>query len=176
MAPADWTIDTSHSSIGFTTTHMVFAKVHGTFDRWQGTISVDENDPTNVRLDIHIEVASIDTHEQRRDAHLRSTDFFDAENHPEITFTSTGAERSGGNSFRLTGDLTVRGITHEVVLDAEYLGMGKDPWGKDRSAYTAKTALDRTQWGLVWNAPLEAGGFLVGDTIELEVDVQAVRA
>ncbi len=176
MASVDWTIDTSHSSIGFTVRHMVFAKVRGTFDRWQGTISVDEEDPDNVDLEIHIETSSVDTHDDKRDAHLRSADFFDAENYPEITFVSAWTESTGENTFRLAGSLTMRGVTREVILDAEFLGAAKDPWGQNRIAYTAKAAIDRTKWGLVWNAPLEAGGFLVSEIIELEFDVQAVRA
>lgn len=176
MASVDWTIDTSHSSIGFAVRHMVFTKVHGTFDTWRGTITVDENDPTVVGLDIRIETASIDTHDEKRDAHLRSADFFDAEAYPEITFTSSRTKDIRRSSFRLAGDLTMRGVTREIVLEAEYLGEARDPWGKDRIAYSAKATLDRTEWGLVWNAPLEAGGFLVGDTIEVEFDVQAVRA
>lgn len=176
MASVDWTIDTSHSSIGFTVRHMVFARVRGTFERWQGTISVDEEDPQGVSLEIRIETASIDTHEEKRDAHLRSADFFDSDSYPEITFVSAWTESTGEKTFRLAGRLTMRGVTREVTLDAEFLGAAKDPWGQDRIAYAAKAALDRTQWGLVWNAPLEAGGFLVGETIELEFDVQAVRA
>ncbi len=176
MASVEWTIDTSHSSIGFTVRHMVFAKVRGTFDRWQGTIGVDEKDPKNVGLEIHIETAGIDTHDEKRDAHLRSADFFDAENYPEIIFVSAWTENTGENDFRLAGSLTMRGVTREVILDAEFLGAAKDPWGRDRIAYAAKAVLDRTQWGLVWNAPLEAGGFLVSEMIELEFDVQAVRA
>ncbi len=176
MASVEWTIDTSHSSIGFTVRHMVFAKVRGTFASWQGTMKVDEDDPKNVHLEIRIATAGIDTHDEKRDAHLRSADFFDAENYPEITFVSAWTQGTGENTFRLAGSLTMRGVTHEVVLNAEFLGAAKDPWGQERVAYAAKAALDRTKWGLVWNAPLEAGGFLVGETIDLEFDVQAVRA
>lgn len=176
MPSTQWKIDTSHSAMTFTARHMIIAKVRGTFGDWSGTMTIDDDDPVAAAIDVRIQAASLDTKEGKRDAHLRSADFFDAENHPEIVFTSTRSERLHGNAFRLTGDLTMRATTHEVVLDAEYIGKGVDAWGQERHAYSAKTSVDRTRWGLVWNAPLEAGGFLVSDTIDLEFDIEAVRA
>lgn len=176
MSHAQWTIDTSHSAIIFSARHLVIAKVRGTFGDWSGSLTIDDDDPTTARIDVRVQAASIDTNEAQRDAHLRSADFFDADNHPEIVFASTKVASTGANTMQVTGDLTMRGATHEVVLDTEYIGKGVDPWGRERLAYTAATTVDRTRWGLVWNAPLEAGGFLVGDTISLEFDIQAVRA
>lgn len=176
MSNSQWTIDTSHSAITFSARHLVIAKVRGTFGGWSGTLAIDDDDPTTARLDVRIEAASIDTNEAQRDAHLRSADFFDVDNHPQIVFTSTKVTPAGAKTLQVTGDLTIRGVTHEVVLDAEYGGKGVDPWGQERLVYSAKTTIDRTHWGLLWNAPLEAGGFLVGDTISLEFDIEAVRA
>lgn len=175
MPHSDWIVDTSHSSITFSVRHMMFAKVRGTFGSWSGEMTVDDRDHTVADVHVRIDVAGIDTKDRERDAHLMSADFLDAETHPKIVFRSTATAASGGRRQRLAGDLTMRGITREVILDVRFLGSGRDPGGTERLAYSARTAVDRTRWGLVWNAALEAGGFLVGDTITLEFDVQLVR-
>src|SRR6188768_771395 len=171
-----WNIDTSHSGIHFSVRHMVIAKVRGAFDRFSGVVELDEANPEASKVSVRIEAASIDTREEKRDAHLRSADFFDVEKYPELTFTSTKIEKLGGDDYRVTGDLTIHGVTKEVVLDAESLGAGKDPWGNDRIAFSAKTAVNRKDFGLTWNQALETGGVLVGEKIEISLDVQAVKA
>jgi polyisoprenoid-binding protein YceI len=169
-------IDTSHSSIGFTVRHMMFAKVRGHFGQWKGTIAFDEADPTRSRVEVHIDAASIDTREPKRDAHLRSPDFLDAEKHPALDFISGKIESLGGTRYRVDGALTIRGTTKAVVLEAELLGKGKDPWGNERVGFHATTRINRKEFGLTWNQALETGGILVGEEVEISLDVEAVKA
>lgn len=171
-----WNIDPSHSGVHFTVRHMVVSKVRGSFTRWQGTIQFDEKNPEAGKVSVQIEAPSIDTREEKRDAHLRSPDFFDTEKYPTLGFESTRVEKVDGQSFRIIGDLTIRGITKQVTLDAEYLGGGKDPWGNERIGFEARTTINRKDFGLAWNQVLEAGGVLVGEKIEIALDVQALRA
>lgn len=170
-----WKIDPSHSGIHFTVRHMVVSKVRGTFERWEGSIELDEANPSASKVTVHIEPASITTHEPQRDTHLRSPDFFDVEKYPALTFVSTRVEKVGDNGYRVTGDLTLRGVTKRVVLDVEALGTGKDPYGNERIGFQAETSINRKDFGLNWNQVLEAGGVLVGDKVEISLDVQAVR-
>lgn len=172
MTTRTWQIDTQHTGIGFTVRHMMFAKVHGTFGSWSGEAKLDLEDLTRSKLGATIEVASIDTKEPQRDGHLRSGDFFDAENHPAITFSSTRIERKSDTQFVLHGDLTMRGVTKPVVLDAELTGRGKDPWGGERIGFALSGKINRKDWGLTWNQALEAGGVLVGEQVEIQIDVQ----
>lgn len=180
MTTPRWNIDTAHSGVQFTVRHMVIAKVRGAFKRWQGTVEFDESDLltslATARVSVRIEAASIDTHEPKRDEHLRSADFFDTEQFPAITFESTRVERVSSDRLRVLGDLTIHGVTRSVELDTEYLGQGKDPWGNQRIAFSARTAVNRKDFGLSWNQVLEAGGVLVGEQIEISLDVQAVKA
>ncbi len=168
-----WNIDTSHSSVHFTVRHMVISKVRGGFTKWSGTLDFDPEHPEATSIAVKIETASIDTHEAQRDGHLRSPDFFDAEKFPTITFESKKIDRAG-DTFRVTGDLAMHGVTKPVTLEAEFLGAGKDPWGNQRAGFTAHGKLDRREFGLQWNQVLEAGGLLVGDTIDIAIDVEAV--
>ncbi len=170
-----WDIDTSHSSVGFTVRHLVIAKVRGQFARWAGTLAVDETHPADSHVEVRIEAASIDTRDAKRDAHLRSPDFLDAAHHPELTFVSTGVEAAGPDRYRMTGDLVIRGVTHPVTLDVELQGRARDPWGGERAVFSAKTAIDRTPWGLVWNVALETGGVLVGEKVDIDIEIEAVR-
>ena len=174
MSTQPWNIDTTHSSISFSVRHMVFAKVRGQFRDWKGTVQLDPDDLAHGRAQVEIDAASIDTGVADRDTHLRSPDFFDVEAFPKLRFASTSMEHVGGERYRLHGDLTIRDVTRQVVLDVEYGGRAKDPWGNTRAAFTAKTAIDRTDFGLKWNQLLEAGGVLVGERIEIELEVQAV--
>lgn len=175
MATSRWNIDTSHSGVHFTIRHMVVSKVRGGFNRWSGAIDFDAAAPERSSVTATIEAASIHTREPKRDAHLRSADFFDVEKHPLISFASTKVEASG-DRYRVTGDLTLHGVTQPVVLDAEFLGAAKDPWGQERLGFSATTTIDRKAFGLAWNQLLEAGGVLVGDKVEITLDVQAVKA
>jgi polyisoprenoid-binding protein YceI len=176
MATERWNLDAAHSGVHFTVRHMVFSKVRGAFTRFGGTLELDEQVLAASSVSVQIEAASIDTREAQRDAHLRSADFFDVEKYPELRFQSTKVEKSGEKRLRITGELTIHGVTREVVLDAQYLGKGKDPWGNPRVAFTASTSVDRKDYGLRWNQLLEAGGVLVGEKIEIELEVQAIPA
>ena len=176
MATTTWNIDTTHSGIHFSIRHMVVAKVRGAFKAFSGTVQLDEQAPASSSVSVRIEVASIDTGVEQRDNHLRSPDFFDVAKCPAITFQSTKVEKASGNNLRVTGNLTIRDVSREVVLDVEQLGTGKDPWGQLRVAFEAKTSVDRRDFGLTWNQALEAGGVLVGEKVEISLEVQAVQA
>ena len=175
MAKTTWTIDTTHASVGFSVRHMMLAKVRGHFTKWEGKIELDDANPAASSVEASIDVASIDTREAQRDGHLRSADFFDAEKYPKISFRSTKIEPKG-DGYQLTGDLSMHGVTKPVRLEVENLGGGKDPWGKQRVAFAAKGQIDRREFGLVWNQALETGGVLVGEKIDVEIEVQAVKA
>jgi polyisoprenoid-binding protein YceI len=176
MALEKWQLDTVHSSIRFSIRHLVISKVHGRFGKWSGTVELDDEAPSSAFVQARIEAASIDTNEPDRDKHLRSADFFDAERFPEITFTGQRVERLGSDRYRLTGVLTMHGVTHEVVLEAEETGRVKDPWGNDRIGFTAKGSLDRKDYGLTFNQALDAGGMLLGDKVEITIEVEALKA
>lgn len=171
-----WNIDTAHSGINFAVRHMVVARTRGKFGKWQGAVHWDEADPTRSRVEVSIEAASIDTGVAERDAHLRSADFLDVANHPAIHFASTNIESRGGDRYTLHGELTIRGVTREVALDVEAGGSAVDPWGNQRAGFNARATLDRREFGLTWNQVLEAGGVLVGDKVEVEIELEAVRA
>lgn len=170
-----WEIDSSHSGIHFSVRHMVVAKVRGQFARWSGTILSEDGALGRASVSAVIDASSIETGVEDRDTHLKSADFFDSASHPEITFKSTRVEMVGEERLRLLGDLTIRGATREVALDVEYAGQTKDPWGNVRAGFTAKTSIDRKDFGLTWNQLLEAGGLVVGDRVDVEIEVEAVK-
>jgi polyisoprenoid-binding protein YceI len=174
MATNHWDIDVGHSAIHFRVRHMVISKVHGRFARWSGAIELDPQDLARASVDVRIDAASIDTQVADRDAHLRSPDFLDAAKYPEILFRSKRVEKAG-EGWRVVGDLTLHGVTREVALDAEFSGTGKDPWGNERAGFTAKAEVDRREYGLVWNAALETGGVLVGEKVEIALELEAVK-
>ena len=169
-----WNLDATHSTVGFSIRHMVFSKVRGRFLKLTGAIQLDD-DLAKSWVEVTIDAASIDTGTAQRDTHLRSADFFDAERFPELRFRSTRVDDLGGDRLRVTGDLTIRDVARAVVLDVEPAGRGMDPWGNERIGFVAKTSLDRKDFGLKWNQVLEAGGVLVGDRVDLELDIQAVN-
>lgn len=168
-----WTIDPAHSTVEFTAKHLMVAKVKGTFGSFDGTLHIAE-DPVASSATVSIDAGSVDTGVEQRDDHLRSADFFDAGNHPELMFSATRFEHVAGNEWKLYGDLTIRGVTRPVVLDTEYNGTAADPWGGHRAVFSAETRLDREKWGLTWNQALETGGWLVGRELKVAVDVEAV--
>jgi polyisoprenoid-binding protein YceI len=170
-----WEIDTSHSDVQFTVRHMVVTKARGRFTRWAGSVDFDENDLTRSSVTVRIDADSIDTGHADRDAHLRSPDFLDAESHPRLEFRSTGIDRVDVERYRIHGDLTIRGVTRRVTLDAELGGIKADPWGAQRAGFSARTKIDRRDFGLTWNQALEAGGLLVGEKVDIELEVEAVR-
>ncbi len=172
MSTQIWTIDPAHTEVGFAVRHLMISTVKGRFADVKGAVTIpDEGEPT---LDVTIGVASIDTREEKRDEHLRSPDFFDAKTYPEIRFVSTKAVRAA-DGWKITGNLTMHGVTKPVTLDATEEGTVRDPWGNDRMGFSARGKLDRREFGLTWNAALEAGGVLVGDDIKLHIDAELVK-
>jgi polyisoprenoid-binding protein YceI len=176
MKNSTWNIDPAHTGIHFSVRHMVVSKVRGRFAKYSGTIRMDDADITRSSIEATVDASSIDTGVADRDTHLRSPDFFDVERFPQLLFRSKRIERVEDALYRLVGDLTIRGVTREVSLDVEYGGRGKDPWGNERAGFLAKTSIDRKDFGLTWNQVLETGGILVGDRVDIELDVQAVKA
>lgn len=175
MRTERWEIDSSHSSVHFSVRHLVIAKVRGTFARWTGTVQVPAGDFSKATVDVTIDASSIDTGVAQRDAHLKSPDFFDVEKYPELRFVGKRVQPRSGRDIEVVGDLTIRGITREVVLRVEQHGQAKDPWGNVRAAFTAKTSIDRKDFGLTWNQLLESGGVMVGDRVEIEAEIEAVK-
>lgn len=171
-----WNIDSAHSGINFSIRHMVVSKVRGRFGKFAGNLDLDDADLTKSTLTVTIDASSVDTGVGQRDDHLRAPEFFGVEQFPELRFQSKRIERLGKDAYRVIGDLTIRDVTGEVALDVEYGGQGKDPWGNERVAFSAKAAIDRTDFGLKWNQVLEAGGVLVGEKVQIELDIQAVKA
>lgn len=169
-----WTLDGTHSEVGFTVRHLMAAKVRGHFRSVLGTLEIGETAETS-KVEVSIDAASIDTGVEDRDSHLRSADFLAADRHSAITFVSTTVTDLGGGSYRVTGDLTIRGVTKPVELGMSYGGVINDPWGNEKAIFSAETVIDREAWGLTWNAPLEAGGWLVGKQIEIQIEVQAAH-
>ena len=170
-----WTVDPSHSSLNFAVRHIMISKVRGRFGAFTGHAVYDDAAKAWKSAEATIQVASIDTREEKRDAHLKSADFFDAENFPTITFKTTGVEARGDDKFLVRGLLTIHGVTKEVALDTEITGSGKDPWGGDRTAFSARGSISRKEFGMVWNQALEAGGIAVGDKVEIEIEAQVVK-
>ena len=172
---ATWQIDPAHSSVEFAVRHLMIATVRGRFGSLSGTVQGLHGNVAAPSVDVVIDVAGIDTREPKRDEHLRSPDFFDVGRFPTITFKASRVDGDTRGAFRLTGDLTVRDVTREVVLDVENQGEGSDPWGGFRAGFSATGKLDRRDFGLGWNQLLEAGGFLVGDEIKITIDVELTR-
>ena len=170
-----WQIDSAHSEIQFSARHMMISKVRGTFETFTGTVELDEKNPEAAVVDVTVDLTSINTREDQRDAHLRSADFFDVDNHPQAHFRSTKVERTGDKRAKLTGDLTIRGVTKPVTLDVVYEGMAKSPWGTMSAGFSASGKLNRKDWGLNWNQALETGGVLVGEEIQLNIEVELVK-
>ena len=175
MAAERWEIDSSHSSLHFSVRHLVIAKVRGSFARWSGTIQVPDGNFSKATVDVAIDASSIDTGVADRDAHLKSPDFFDVATYPELRFSAKRVQPSSATELDVVGDLTIKGITREVVLHVENNGRVKDPWGNERAAFTARTSVDRKDFGLTWNQVLETGGVMVGDRVDIGIEIEAVR-
>lgn len=175
MAKSTWQIDSAHSEVEFAVKHMMISTVKGGFADVSGTITLDEADLSGSSVEVEIDVASINTRQEERDQHLRSADFLDVENHPKITFRSRRVEPEGEGRFRVVGDLTIRGVTREVVLEATDEGRGIDPWGNEKAGFSARTTIDRRDYGLTWNAALETGGILVGNEVKISLEIQASK-
>jgi len=171
-----WTIDATHAEVGFSVRHMMISTVRGRFGAVTGTVTVDERNPRNSKVDVTIDATSIDTRQEMRDNHLRSPDFFDVAQFPKLHFVSKRIEGDPRNGdFRVIGDLTIRDVTREVELKATLEGEGKDPWGNERAGFSATGKLNRTDFGLHWNQALETGGVLVSDEVKLSIDVELLK-
>lgn len=170
-----WKFDPAHTLIEFGVKHMMVSTVKGRFNEFEGTIYGDPSDPTNSRVEVRINPASIDTRNEQRDGHLKSADFLDVENYPEITFKSTRIEEQDKNIYKVYGDLTIHGVTKEIELEASINGVGKSPYGHQVVGITVETLLSREEWGLKWNVALEAGGVMVGNTLKVSIEVEAIK-
>ncbi|MGD6779444.1 MULTISPECIES: YceI family protein [Bacillaceae] len=175
MAKTVWNVDKSHSTVDFSVKHMMFATVKGGFQEYDATIVADPTDLTTADIEFTVDVASIDTRSSDRDAHLRSADFFDVDNHPKMTFKATSIEKTDDNEYNVTGDLTLRGTTKPETFSVVFEGTGQDPWGNEKAGFAVEGKLKRSDYGLTWNAPLEAGGVLVGDQIKIALQLQAAK-
>lgn len=170
-----WNIDPSHSSVEAVARHLVVSKVRGRFGSFSGTVEIGEN-IVDSKVEVTIDAKTIDTGDEGRDEHLRSGDFLDVDNHGQITFVSTSVEHDKGSQYKIPGDLTIRGVTKPVVLDAEFLGLAPDPWGNTRAAFSASTEIDRESFDITWNQALETGGVLVSKKLTVDLDIQLVPA
>lgn len=170
-----WTIDSSHTRANFTARHMMISNVHGVFDNVTGVVDFNEADPARSTVDVKIAADSLNTRDERRDGHLKSPDFLNAAEFPYLTFKSTRVEKTGENTGRITGDLTIRDVNKRIVLEVEYNGQAKSPWGATSAGFTASTKINRKDWGLNWNVALETGGWLVGDEVKITIEAEIVR-
>lgn len=170
-----WELDPTHSSVAFAIRHLMIATVRGRFGAVTARVDVDDANPSNSKVFAEIQSASIETGEPNRDAHLKSADFFDAEKNPLITFASRKIVGDPSGDFKLSGDLTISGVTRDVTIDITADGRGRDPWGGERSAFSATTKIKRSEFGLTWNQALETGGVVVGDEVKITIDVELVR-
>jgi polyisoprenoid-binding protein YceI len=173
MAVEKWDIDSEHSGVSFTVRHMVITKVHGQFTKWRGSLELDPANLPMSKIEVRIEAGSIDTRDAQRDGYLRSADFLAVEVHPTIEFRSTRIEDVGRRKYKVHGDLTIRGVKREIVLDTIFRGQARDAGEGRRVGFEATTQIDRKDFGLQWNTALEAGGFLVGDTVDVALEIEA---
>jgi polyisoprenoid-binding protein YceI len=171
----DYTIDVAHSRVGFSARHAMVTKVRGQFNEFEGTAHLDFADPSKATAELTIQTASVDTRNEQRNEHLRTNDFFDAQTFPEITFRSTGIEQVDDEHYRLTGDLTIKETTKPVTVDFEFTGTAVDPFGNVRVGFEGSTTINRRDWKVEWNAPLETGGVLVSEKVTLEIEVSAIK-
>jgi len=173
---SEWSVDSTHSTVGFTVRHMMVTDVHGTFNKAQGTVDLDEKDPTKSKVNIDIDVASVDTRDAKRDEHLKSPDFFDAANHPKISFKSTQIKKAGKDKFKVTGDLTMRGVTKSATFDVSGPTQPiKNPWGMVVRGVSVSGKVNRKDFNVSWNKALDGGGLIVGDEVKIQVDIELVE-
>ncbi|MDH7605291.1 MAG: YceI family protein [Melioribacter sp.] len=175
-AQTKWTFDKSHSKVQFKVTHMVISEVTGQFNSYDGTVETSKDDFTDAKINFTIDVNSIDTDNQQRDTHLKSDDFFNAEKFPKITFVSKSFKKVSDKKYKLVGDLTIRNITKQVELDVVYNGTVKDPWGNTRAGFKVLGQVNRFDYGLKWNALLELGGAVVGENVDIIIDIELIKS
>jgi polyisoprenoid-binding protein YceI len=170
-----WQFDMQHSSISFTVRHLLVAKVRGRFPRWTGSMRFGPDDPTASLVQVTIDAGGVDTGEPQRDAHLRSADFLDVGNFPAIHFVSTNVEKRNEQQYAVQGNLTIRGVTRLVILEVEYGGAIRDPWGNERAGFSARTTIDRKEFGVSFNQVLDHGGLALGEKVAIDIDIEATR-
>ncbi len=175
MANVNWNLDKAHSEVGFSVRHMMISNVRGHFNEFDASVSADSDDITSAKVVVTIDPTTIDTRNSDRDNHLRSADFFKVEEYPKITFESTRLVKKGGNDYALEGNLSITGTSKPITLDCEIQGPAKDPWGNEKIGVVATGKVNRADFGLTWNAALEAGGVLVGDTVKLDIEMQFAK-
>ncbi|MCC6599077.1 MAG: YceI family protein [Crocinitomicaceae bacterium] len=176
MSTVKWNLDPSHSEIGFKVKHLMITNVSGAFEKFNVKAETEGGNFSSAKIEFTAEAGSVNTGDEQRDKHLKSADFFDAENHPELKFVSTGLEKKSDEEYVLNGNLTIRGTSHPVKLKAEFGGIGKDPWGNEKAGFSLSGKLNRKDFNLNWNAALEAGGVLVSDEVRLYAEIQLVKA
>ncbi|MFL9830471.1 YceI family protein [Flavobacterium sp. ST-87] len=174
MATIKWTIDPTHSEVGFKVKHMMFTNVSGKFDSYEASVTTEDDNLESAAIEFSADINSINTNNADRDNHLKSGDFFDAENHPKLTFKSTSVTKDG-KDYKLTGDLSIRGVSKPVTLATEFSGFMKDPWGNTKAGLNISGKINRKDWGLNWNSALETGGVLVGEEVRLNIEVQLIQ-
>ena len=170
-----WEIDPAHSEATFSVRYAMFSTVRGHFNVVSGQLHIDDQNPANSWVNAQADAASVDTHDERRDGHLKTPDFFDVAQYPTITFKSSNVEHVSGSDYKVTGDLTMHGVTKQITLNAEYSGQGKDAYGMLRAGISVKGKINREDWGLTWNAAIEAGGVLVSKDVNIEIDLSAIN-
>lgn len=173
MAKANWKVDASHSSLEFEVKHMMISKVKGVFNDFNATIVADVNDLTDAEIEFTVALNSIDTRNDDRDNHLRSGDFFDVDNYPQMFFKATDIRMKATNVYEVIGDLTIRGVTKQVPFMINFMGQHKDPWGNEVAGFSGESTINRKDFGLTWNAALETGGVLVGEDIKINIELEA---
>jgi polyisoprenoid-binding protein YceI len=176
MTISKWAVDNAHSSIDFSVRHMMIANVKGSFQNFDATIEADVTDLTTANIAFNVELASIDTRNEDRDNHLRSADFFDVENHPTMTFKSSKIARVDEDEYEVTGELSLHGVTKTETFKVTFEGQGKDPWGNEKVGFSVNGSVNRTDYGLTWNAALETGGVLIGDKVKVSLQIEAAKA
>lgn len=176
VAQTKWNFDASHTDIGFEVDHMVISSVDGEFEKFDGTVVTNGENFESTDISFTVDVASINTNNEQRDNHLRSDDFFNAEKYPKMTFESKSMEKVGDNKYKLVGDLTIRDVTKEVVLEVDYQGMVTDPWGNTRVGFKVEGTINRFDFNLKWNKLLETGGLVVGEDVTISLDVELIKA
>jgi len=175
MATTKWAIDPTHSEIGFKVKHMMFTNVSGKFGTYDATIETDADNFENASMEFSADINSINTNNADRDNHLKSADFFDADNHPKLTFKASSFSKIDGHNYELTGDLSIKGITKNVKFPVEFSGLMKDPWGNTKAGLNIEGKINRKDWGLNWNSALETGGVLVGEEVKLSIELQLIK-
>jgi polyisoprenoid-binding protein YceI len=171
----DYTLDVAHSRFGFVARHAMVTKVRGAFNEFEGTARIDGDDPAQSAVNIVIKTASVDTRNAQRDGHLRTNDFFEIETYPEIVFASTAIDRKDETTFEVTGDLRIKDVTRPITFDLEFTGAATDPFGNQRVGFDGSVVINRKDWNVTWNAPLEAGGVLVSEKVTLEFEISAIK-